>query len=125
VAGVITRKHGSYMKVEAYLYRKEIISGWETFDEVQPAAPSGPTNAVHPQPRLPSLKAGQRVDCLGRVWSGQQNRGTSAQAVVLVAIVQRRVRPPRAASSDAKPPQLRRYAVVELPGNPNPNANPN
>ena len=126
MAGAITRKNGANVSVEAYLYHKATISGWDTFSEVQPAVLSGPgpSNPIHPKPRLPLLKAGSRVDCDGRVWSGQQNRATSAKAVVLVAIVQRRVRPPRAATSSAKPPQLRRYAVVALPGNPNPNSNP-
>ena len=87
------RHNGETQLPEGYLYGGAVVSGWMAFSELQQAAPAGPSNPCHRAPRLPSLTVGERVDCLGLVWSGQGDRCTTALAVKLVAIVRRRIDP--------------------------------
>ena len=98
--------------VEAYLHGKSSIAGWTLMDEYRHPPPLPPTATTSPftTPRLPPLKTGDRVNCVGKVWSGAGFVATSGKGVTFVAIAQQKVK----VSSPALP------AVRHLAAHPTP-----
>ena len=96
---------------EAFLYDKNSINGWEVFDTYQPPSPNIRAGGTFAEPRLPPLKAGNRVDCIGNVCSvGSGNIAASGKAVIFVGIAQQRLKV-------ATGLKIRRFAIVALPDN--------
>ena len=110
VAGVIVSNNGGHIYPESFLFGKTLVGNWTLFNELR-LPPADADQRMYTTSRLPKLKAGDRVDCTGKVWSGEGNRSTSGAGVTLVAIGAQQVK----ASGEGKRPQWRRVAVVALP----------
>ena len=117
IAGVIMSTGQGSVKPEAYLYEPQLLEGWTLFGEHRhplPAIVAATTKedgtTVFAEPRLPPLKEGDRVDCLGKVWSGTGNKATAGEAVTFIAIAQQRIK-----KQDGSEGQWRRVAIVALP----------
>jgi len=117
---VITSSVSGSRKVESYLYDQSREAEWTTFAEhrhPRASAVKAPLGTcTFTPPRLPSLKQGDRVDCLGKVWSGSDSNATSGAGVTFVRIAQMRVKIKRSGDKQkSRIGQWRRFAVVGLP----------
>ena len=69
VAGVIVSMHGGNVYPESFLFGKSVVGKWMVFNELR-LPPEGADARMFASSRLPQLRAGARVDCTGKVWSG-------------------------------------------------------
>ena len=108
--GIILSRSGAYTLPEGFLFGlKSNEIGWQWFTEYKVGGPADP-KCYTPSSRLPNLKAGQHVECMGKVLGG------GGDGAVLIAIAQCREKPTEKQVQEGRKGQWRRFAVVALSG---------
>ena len=111
IHGVLTPSRGP-KKPEAFLCGVSTSGRWTLFDELQHPPSAGELYAT---PRLPPLKSGDLVDCVGAVWGGIGSRIAEGRGLVFIKIAAQRVSS-EGAAGQRRAGQWRRFAIVGLPG---------
>ena len=94
--GIILSRSGAYTLPEGFFFGLQSNEkGWQWFTEYKGGGPAD-HKCYTPSSRLPNLKAGQQVECMGKVLGG------GGDGAVLIAIAQCRGKPTKQLELEGK-----------------------